>query len=58
MATEKVSKTEKVELNHSLIYGVVSTGKSKHMPLKGECYEVSGQVAEILVSKGYATLSK
>lgn len=55
-ATKKptTKKVEKVELDHSKMYSIEALS-GKHL-IKGNEYQVSGDVAEILVNSGQAKL--
>jgi len=53
-ASEKKS-TAKLNLDADKIYQFKSNGKSKHMPAD-EVYEVTAEMAEILVSKKYGEI--
>lgn len=51
----KKETVKKQEFNHSQMYSIVGTGKSKHLA-KGYEAEVGGETCELLINKGYAEL--
>lgn len=55
MDKPKKETVKKQEFNHSQMYSIVGTGKSKHLS-KGYEAEVGGETCELLINKGYAEL--
>jgi hypothetical protein len=51
-----VTDQEAVQLDHSAMYVIEGTGKIDALP-KGERHEVTGEIAELLIRTGRATLA-
>lgn len=52
----KPKKEKKEAVLDSGNYIFVSNGKSKHMPIEGQEFEVDSKEAEILINKGYGEI--
>lgn len=57
MKAETIAGEQSPAIEYDAIEIVVGTGKFHHMP-EGEEFEVSGQLAKLLIEKGAATLKQ
>ena len=57
MKAETIAGEQSPAIEYEAIEIVVGTGKFHHMP-EGVDYEVSGQLAKLLIEKGAATLKQ
>lgn len=54
---EKAESKQKMKFDHSKRYQFISNGSAKRLP-KGSTWDITGEVAEIFISKGYGSIKE